>query len=270
MIATTLVRLADKRLKTPHRLWTTLEGENPSGSIKDRIVEPELSIEPAPLQISEISAGSTAISLSYFAQKMNIQCHFFVPNTIDQSIKNRLIRSGAILTLCDPNNAYELYDRFCEENVGKIKPFHQMKRKELRAHYSHWAAEQIAPLLKTVDYVVGAVGTGHSLLGVTAGLSPKYGCLAVEPAEGQRVNGVRNLRLLHFGESDTCEKSRIQHRLEASINEEFSDSVLGTDHGRIYIGDSFKLSLTGAMEYFKAVPGSKDIFLVGSGCRRIA
>ncbi len=269
MIPTTLVRLTDKRLNTPHRLWTTLEGENPSGSIKDRIVEPELLIKENLKQVSEISAGSTAVSLSYYAQKMNIQCHFFVPDNISEETKKRLLKGGALLTLCNPNKAYELYEKFCELNATSIWPFHQMKRKELKLHYYNWASRHLAPLLKSVDHVIGAVGTGHSLLGVTTGLAPKLGCIAVEPADGQSISGVRNLRLQHFGTSDPCDTELIDKRIEVALYNDFSDSRLETDHGAVYIGDSFKLALVGTLEYLNKQPEPKNIFIVGSGCRRL-
>ena len=78
MIQTNLVQLIDRRIRLSRdvQLWTSLEGENPGGSIKDRMVLPELlQLKTKGINnISEISAGSTALSLAFYSQKFGLKC----------------------------------------------------------------------------------------------------------------------------------------------------------------------------------------------------
>jgi cysteine synthase A len=269
LIPTRIARITDERLGTFHRFWTSLEGENPSGSIKDRMVEPELSYGSKDLkEISEISAGSTALSLSYFASQFKLRCHLFVPKGIDALIKKQLIMRGALLTECDPKSAYRLYEDFLKKSGKRVWPFGQMKRKELNQHYKNWAKKDLEPFLPPFDFVVGSVGTGHSLTGVADGLSPKSGCISIEPLSGLSVNGIRNLQVLNFGDTDPCHPSYFKLRIETGFSETFSNNLVETDRGPVYMGDSFRLVLGGTLKLICELKEKKNIFLVGAHCRR--
>lgn len=268
MIPTTVVRLQDSRLQTQHQLWTTLEGENPGGSIKDRMVIPELQQLKNVKLILEISAGSTAISLAHHAKSTGIGCHLFIPNNAEADVKNKLLSLDVTLTECDPATAYLLYEKFCAQSTAW--PFRQMQRKELRDHYRSWAQNEIFPQLNNIKYVIGAVGTGHSLLGVSQGLKPSAGCIAVEPLANEPIHGIRNLKALNFGAEDPCDLSLLSERIEISLNNSgFNDHIIHSSHGKLMISDSFRLTLTGALSFLKNITTPTDIFLIGSHCKRL-
>lgn len=267
MIPTTVVRLQDSRLQTQHQLWTTLEGENPGGSIKDRMVVPELQQLRNVKQISEISAGSTALSLAYHSKQLNIGCHLFIPNNADVDVKNKLLALGVTLTECDPATAYSVYEKFCAQSTAW--PFKQMQRKELREHYRNWAYYEIFPQLNNIKYVIGAIGTGHSLLGVSEGLKPSSGCIAIEPMVNEPIHGIRNLKALNFGAEDPCDLSLINERIEISLNNDgFSDHIIHSSHGKLIVSDSFRLTLKGALSFLKNISVPTNVFLIGSHCKR--
>lgn len=267
MIPTTIVRLQDERLLTRHHLWTSLEGENPGGSIKDRMVVPEIENLKNVNEISEISAGSTALSLAYHTKSTNIGCHLFIPNNIETEAKKKLLSLGAKLTECDPEKAYALYEKFCLQSSSM--PFKQMQRKDLRQHYTLWAKNQIQVQLGSVDYVIGSVGTGHSLLGVAQGLNPKSGCIAIEPLPSQPIHGIRNLNVLNFGADDSCDLGLINERIETSLNDDFRDHIVNSSSGPLHISDSFRLTLKGAVSFLEKFDNPLNVFLIGSHCKRI-
>ena len=269
MIPTTLVRITDNRilLGMGHQLWTTLEGENPGGSIKDRMVKPELlELKSRGITyISEISAGSTALSLAFYTQEFGLKCQLFVPDNIDKNLKEKLIHCGAQLVECDPKKAYEEYEVYCQSSNNWR--FGQMQKKELRLHYKKWAENALGLNLPCLDLVIGSVGTGHSLLGVKLALNPKFGCVVAEPKFDQPVSGIRNLTHQNFGQSDSCEQELIEHRLEIDKTQFYVGHHIESDHGIISISDSFRLTLGAAVSFLNKTDKAAKVFLVGSHCR---
>lgn len=270
MIPTRTVRITDERLGQFHQYWTSLEGENPSGSIKDRMVEPELYLQKEnSAAVAEISAGSTALSISYYALKYKVRCHLFVPSDLDALIKKQLKNRGAHVIECDPAHAYETYHEFLIKAGPKVWPFGQMARKDLALHYKMWSEKHLEPLLPPIDYVVGTVGTGHSLAGVSNGLKPAEGSVSVEPEAGLAIKGIRNVTLQNFGPDDPWRPSLFTSRQEARLTGRFDSSHLETDQGPIYVSDSFQLSLEGILKLSEHWTEPKNIFIVGSHCRRM-
>lgn len=272
---TTLVQLTDERLPLsgpsgPRRFWTTLEGQNPGGSIKDRMVRPELerALKAGEIKsgsvVSEISAGSTAISLAYHCTQLGLQCRLFIPNNCPEETVLRLKNFGADIEACDPKTAYADYEKFL--TTGQTWPFQQMARKQLRDHYTQWAQRELLPKIN-FDVIAGAVGTGHSLLGVSAAF-PRTISIAAEPLAQEPLAGVRNLNVVNFGENDPCEVQKIHHRTEVPRDSHFFNcffnNVVKSDLGTIEISDTFRLTLSAACIHLEHFPQSRDIFLIGS------
>lgn len=266
---TTLVKLTDGRLPfvaAGHEVWTSLEGENPGGSIKDRMVEAELraavargELEPGSL-VTEISAGSTARSLAYFAREMGFGCELFVPHSIKEELKASLSSLGARLHLVDPASAYAEYDAYCASR----KPWRldQMQRVGLKDHYTSWAARDLKPRLGRIDAVIGSVGTGHSLLGIARALDPRSGPVAAEPTEAKAIPGIRNLHLERYP-GDPCSKEDFSSRIEVAREDFCPFPDLQSDLGRIVFSDSFRVALAATATHLRSLPPNR-VFILGS------
>lgn len=274
MIPTALTRVTDKALRGldgSHEVWTTLEGENPGGSIKDRMVLGELRtalatgrLRPGDV-VSEISAGSTALSLAHYAYHFRLKCALFVPVGLDTALCSRLERLGAELHFRTPEEGYEAYEEHCARYPSWR--LDQMTRPGLENHYSQWASSVLQPALGTPDLVVGAVGTGHSLLGIARGLRPSRGLCSAEPTEPRAVQGIRNVVLERFGDKDPCDPKSLDRRLEIGAEALFPSYRLRTEAGEILVTDSFRVVL-GAVEHLLAeAPRPLKIFAVGAGNR---
>lgn len=273
---TTLVRLTDSRIKAVangHEIWTTLEGENPGGSIKDRMVAAELesALEDGRLRpgdtVTEISAGSTAHSIAVHSRRLGLKCVLFLPKDVSAELKQKLETLDAELHLCDPTPAaYQAFDEFCAAHP--VWRFDQMKRPELKNHYMAWARSEISPQFNSIDYVIAAVGTGHSLLGIRDGLMPQRGAVSAEPLEPRLIHGIRNLEKESFGPQDPCQINQIEKRIVLSAEEFFPTNSVETDQGSIYISDSFRVVL-GSIERIASLNTKLTLFAIGSHNRRI-
>src|SRR5690606_14501206 len=122
---------------------------------------------------------------------------------------------------------YSSYEEFCARYP--VWRLDQMKRPELRKHYEVWARTELAPQLNAIDYVIASVGTGHSLLGLKAGLTPRKGAISAEPLKPRLIHGIRNLQKENFGAQDPCQIDQIEKRIELEMEEFFPSTHVETD-----------------------------------------
>ncbi len=271
MDAPTVVEVTDSRVARPGaRLYTTLEGENPSGSIKDRMVIAELdalmaagTLAPGG-RVSEVSAGSTARSLARRCGELGLQLDLFVPDTVPEEATAVLEDMGATVHRGSREEGYALYQQFCEEYPNHA--FNQMFDHSLLRHYSP-LGEAVSARAGTIDFAVGSVGTGHSLLGAAAGAGSSTRAVSAEPAEPEAILGIRNVELERFGPHDSCTPEMFQQRVVLGAAEREDFGRVETDQGEIEIGPSFALVLSAATRLLDDGL-SGNVFLVGAENRR--
>ena len=267
----TILEIVDDRVtRDGTRLFTTLEGENPSGSIKDRMVLGELSelLHSGSLSrgdmVSEVSAGSTAKALAYHCRELGLVCELFVPDTLPDEEAEALEGLGANVHRGSREEGFALYDQFCEENP--VHRLDQLSDQSLLRHYRALGAaanEQAGPF----GAVLGAVGTGHSLLGVAEGVEPRPFVATAEPAEPYAILGVRNLELERYGPQDSCKPEMFDLRLVVAGDERRDFGPVETDQGQIEIGTSFALVLS-AVDKLLEEQQAERLFLIGAQNRR--
>jgi cysteine synthase len=272
VIPVNVIEITDSRflpLKKGVEVITTLEGENPGGSIKDRMVFGELSelIKNGALvpgdSIAEISAGSTALSLAHYCRKFNLKCVLFVPTTIDKTILSSLESLGAEIHKVQVAGAYEKFDEYTLKR--KIKRFDQLGNHYLRRHYQSLGEE--FRKMHNVTAIVSAIGTGHSLFGAAKAFDKNTQLFSAEPVTPGKVSGIRNLRKESFGEKDPCDPALLT-RIELQDDEFFPDNKIETDHGLVQISDSFRVVL-GAIEKLSQNQWRGSVFALGSSNLRV-
>lgn len=271
MIKTKLVRITDARLSAlaPHELWTTAEGDNPGGSIKDRMVYQALLnasesgiLKPLGI-VSEISAGSTALSLAYYSKKLGYKCVLFVPSSLAPEKIQALKNLGAEVVLCDVATAYADYELYCKKRPW-IWKLDQMRRPEMRSFYEKWVVEDLKPALKKIDLVVGAVGTGHSLMGVSKGFNAQS--ITAELDRAGVVSGIRNIALERYGPQDPCNHSDFSQRMIIGTSQMFDSNELNCSAGTLEIADSFKVVL-GVLSELLNGKTPQRIFAIGANSK---
>jgi [CysO sulfur-carrier protein]-thiocarboxylate-dependent cysteine synthase len=201
---TPLVEL--KRL-TPNpnvRVWAKLEGQNPTGSVKDRVA---LSmIEDAERRgvltrekiILEPTSGNTGIGLAMIGRYKGYRVKVVMPTNVSAERRQLLELYGAEIVDSPgeegSNGAIRVARRLAED-PRYFMPYQYGNEANPRAHYDG-TAEEIIRDLPEVSAFVGGLGTGGTLVGTGRRLkehNPAVKIVAVEPEQGDLVQGLRSL-----------------------------------------------------------------------------
>jgi [CysO sulfur-carrier protein]-thiocarboxylate-dependent cysteine synthase len=187
------------------RIYAKLEGQNPTGSIKDRIAKAmieaaEASGELTPgRELLEPTSGNTGISLALVAKLRGHPLTCVMPENATSERKRLLRLYGAQLIFSPPdegsNGAVRLALEIAERESKYFMPFQYANEANPRAHYEGTGAE-IAEALDRVDVLVAGLGTGGTLMGTGERLRESFPDLVVaaaEPLPGDPVMGLRSL-----------------------------------------------------------------------------
>jgi [CysO sulfur-carrier protein]-thiocarboxylate-dependent cysteine synthase len=187
------------------QLYAKLEGQNPTGSIKDRIAKAmieaaEASGELQPgRELLEPTSGNTGISLALIAKLKGYPLTCVMPENATEERKRLLRLFGAqiIFSAGDEgsNGAVRLAIDLAEREPRYFMPFQYANEANPRAHYDGTGAE-IAEALDRVDVLVAGLGTGGTLMGAGERLRERFPDVVVaaaEPLPGDPVMGLRSL-----------------------------------------------------------------------------
>jgi cysteine synthase B len=202
---TPLVELPRLAPKPSVRLYAKLEGQNPTGSIKDRVAlamieaaEAAGELEPG-RELLEPTSGNTGIALALVAKLKGYSLTCVLPENATEE-RRRLLRLYGATIVESPgeqgsNGAVRLALELAEREPRYFMPFQYANEANPRAHFDGTGAE-IADALDHVDVVVAGLGTGGTLMGAGARLResfPDVVVAAAEPLPGDPVMGLRSL-----------------------------------------------------------------------------
>ena len=201
---TPLVQLPRLSPKPGIRIFAKLEGQNPSGSIKDRIALGL--VESAERQghlragstIVEASSGNTAIAAALVGKQKGYQVELVIPTEVAPSIEDVLALYGVTITWCKPQGGMTMALKLAKEKAESFG-YHLLGQftnaVNVDTHYNTTGAE-IVSQLATVDAFVAGIGTGGTIMGVGKRLreaNPNVRVIGVEPYPGERLHGIRSL-----------------------------------------------------------------------------
>jgi len=187
------------------RLLAKLEGQNPTGSIKDRVAKAMLDaaeasgeLEPG-RRLLEPTSGNTGIALALAAKLRGYPLTCVMPASVTAE-RRRLLRLYGAEIVESPgdegsNGAVRLALELAERDPSFFMPFQYANEANPRAHYEGTGAE-IAAALDRVDVFVAGLGTGGTLMGAGERLResfPHVVIAAAEPLPGDEVMGLRSL-----------------------------------------------------------------------------
>ena len=187
------------------RLFAKLEGQNPTGSIKDRVAKAMIEaaeaageLEPG-RQLLEPTSGNTGISLAMVAKLKGYRLTCVMPANATEERRRLLGLYGAEIIESPgeegSNGAVRRALELAEREPRFFMPFQYANEANPRAHYEGTGAE-IAEALDRVDVLVAGLGTGGTLMGAGARLResfPELTVAAAEPLPGDPVMGLRSL-----------------------------------------------------------------------------
>jgi len=198
---TPLVELPRLSPKPSVTIYAKLEGQNPTGSIKDRIAKAMLddaALAPG-TRILEPTSGNTGISLALVSKLRGYRLTCVLPESATEERKRLLSLYGAELVFSPgeegSNGAVRLALELAERDPSVYMPFQYANEANPRAHFEGTGAE-IAEVLDRVDVFVAGLGTGGTLMGTGARLResfPDVVVAAAEPLPGEAVMGLRSL-----------------------------------------------------------------------------
>jgi cysteine synthase B len=203
--STPLVELPRLSPKPSVKLYAKLEGQNPTGSIKDRVAKAMIEAAEASGELEpgrallEPTSGNTGISLALVAALKGYPLTCVLPENATPE-RTRLLRLyGAEIVLSPAaegsNGAVRLALAMAEAEPRWFVPFQYANEANPRAHYEGTGAE-IVDALERVDVLVAGLGTGGTLMGAGERVReafPDAVVAAAEPLPGDHVMGLRSL-----------------------------------------------------------------------------
>jgi len=201
---TPLVGIPRMSPKPGVRIWAKLEGQNPTGSTKDRIALKMVETAEATGELTsdktilEPTSGNTGIALAMVARRKGYDLTVVIPDNASSERIGLLRLFGADIVFSDgakgTNGAIEVA-RALARDERYFMPFQYGNPANPLAHQEGTAAEIIRDLPEITHFVAG-MGTGGTLTGNGRALHsyrPDIRVIAAEPELGDLVYGLRSL-----------------------------------------------------------------------------
>jgi cysteine synthase B len=189
------------------KLFAKLEGNNPGGSVKDRIAlymieaaekDKKLTREKI---ILEATSGNTGIGLAMVASAKRYRVKLTMPACVSIERRRILEAFGAELILSPPDEGTDgairlAYKIFSEQPDKYFMPNQFDNDANVMAHYETTGKEIIEQTNGRVTHFVAGMGTTGTLMGVSKRLkefNKDIRIIGVEPVLHHRIQGLKNM-----------------------------------------------------------------------------
>jgi len=201
-------------IKISEQIYAKLETFQPTGSVKDRmvnyIVEKAIQsgdILPGITRFVEATSGNTGIALAAAAARLNCPCTIVMPQNMSEQRKQMMRAFGAVIMEKGDNDfsgCLELRDYILEDELPRGRgsawcPYQFSNPLNVECHFETTAPEihkQVIDLgKKWYGYVHGA-GTGGTMMGIKKYLdhhSLNTKCILTTPAESAASHGIQGI-----------------------------------------------------------------------------
>jgi [CysO sulfur-carrier protein]-thiocarboxylate-dependent cysteine synthase len=187
------------------RILAKLESQNPFGSVKDRIAKQMIEdaeqhgrLSPGQT-IVEPSSGNTGISLAAIARLKGYPVKILLPDNVSVERRQMLQLFGAEVILTPgaegSNGAVRRAEALAIQHPEWCLLYQYGNDANPRAHYEGTGPE-IWRDCPEITHLVAGLGTSGTLMGTGRYLkerNPEVKIIAIEPPQGERVEGLRNL-----------------------------------------------------------------------------
>jgi cysteine synthase B len=261
------------------RIYMKLEGQNPGGSVKDRVAlslieDAERSgvlVPGKPDQVlMEPTSGNTGIGLAMVCRVKGYTLKAVMPTNVSPERRQLLELWGAeIIESPGPegsNGAVRMAQGLAAEHPEWVFLYQYGNPANPKAHYEGTGPEILRDCPGVTHFVAG-LGTSGTLLGVGRYLREKLGdavsIWAVEPPAGEMVDGLRNLDdgyippiFENLGGAELLDRKTVVRPLESI---EWTRRL--TDVG-IFAGISTGAALAGAIKCASSLPEGQEASIV--------
>jgi len=205
---TPLVKLEKLNTNSQVKVFAKLEGNNPGGSVKDRIALYMIRDAEAAGRVKkgdtilEATSGNTGIGLAMVGAALGYKVVLVMPACVSQERRKILEAFGTELILSPGNEgtdgAIKLARKMMAEGRnGYFMPNQFDNAANIRAHYETTGREIIDQTGGQVDIFVAGVGTTGTLMGAGTRLKEfnrAIKVVAVEPLLGHKIQGLKNMQ----------------------------------------------------------------------------
>jgi cysteine synthase len=257
------------------RILGKMEGQNPAGSVKDRIAlsmiteaEADGTLTPG-CTIIEPSSGNTGIAMAMICRIKGYKIKIVLPGNVSIERRQLLEVYGAEI-IDSPgaegsNGAVRMAIELADQNPDWVFLYQYANEANPKAHYRTTGPEIWSDVPDITHFVAG-LGTSGTLLGVGTFLKeqdPEIKILAVEPPSGEQVEGLRSLEdgyippvFDKWGGYDLLDgKSIVRPRESLEYTRQLAD--VG-----IFSGISAGAALAGAVKVAKKIESGTIVFVV--------
>ena len=261
------------------KIYAKLEGQNPAGSVKDRIAKAMiLSAEregklTSGSVILEPSSGNTGIALAMISSIRGYNLKIVLPDNVSIERRQLLEVWGAEI-ISSPgsegsNGAVRRAQQLAKENPEWVFLYQYGNEANPEIHYTTTGPE-ILQDVPDVSHFVAGLGTSGTLMGVGRFLkeqNPDIQILAVEPPAGENVEGLRSLEdgfippvFENWNGMDLLDGKRIIRPIESL---ECARKLAQTSG--IFAGISSGAALAGALRVAEQIEQGSIVFIVCDG-----
>ncbi len=257
------------------RIYAKLEGNNPTGSVKDRVAQAMVAdaLASGALQpgqtILEPSSGNTGISLAMIGRRLGHPVRVVMPDNTTAE-RTQLLRLFGAEIVYSPgaqgsNGAIRMAERLAADDPTLFMPYQYGNEANPRVHEERTGPE-ILSAVPDVSVFVAGLGTGGTLTGVGRFLKrerPSVRIVAAEPLPGEQVQGLRSL------EEGFVPPVLDESVLDDKILVNNRDSLLGLrrltrDEG-IFAGLSSGAVIAVALRVAREIDGGSIVVLLADG-----
>lgn len=204
---TPLVRINKLNPNKKAIIYAKIEGNNPTGSIKDRIalkMIQQAEAEDLLLKgktIIEPTSGNTGIGLAMIGAVKGYEVEIVMSKAVSIERRKMIEAFGAKVTLTNAklgtDGAITKARKLVKENPEKYFMPDQFSNKYNKiAHYKTTGEEIWQQTNGKIDYFVSAIGTSGTIMGVGRALrenNPKIKIVSAHPIRGHYIQGLKNM-----------------------------------------------------------------------------
>lgn len=204
---TPIVKINNLNTNKNVNIYAKLEGNNPSGSIKDRIAlemirqaenEGKLTFEKT---IIEPTSGNTGIALAMIGTILRYNVEIVMSSAVSIERQKMIKAFGAKVILTPSSEGTDGAIRKAHEIVNNnpqkyFMPNQFSNEYNKLAHYRTTAEEIWKQMDGKIDYFVSSLGTSGTIMGVSNGLKEKNSNIKIveaHPEKGHYIQGLKNM-----------------------------------------------------------------------------
>ncbi|RLT28080.1 MAG: cysteine synthase family protein [Chloroflexi bacterium] len=272
---TPLVEIAAFSPKPSVHIYAKLEGQNPTGSVKDRIAkfmidgaERDGRLKPGQT-ILEPTSGNTGIALAMIGSVRGYPVKVVMPDAVS-SERVELLRAFGAEVIFSPgplgtNGSVAMAREVAAEHPDWFMPFQYENPQNPNAHYETTAPEIIRDLPEVTHFVAG-LGTGGTLTGVGRRLkeyNPEIKIVAAAPHPGDLVQGLRSLEEGYI--PPVLDESMLDARIVVDSRTSFRTTQELTTKAGIFAGISGGAAVRAAQRVAERIDEGNIVCLLADG-----